>query len=75
MIHHEKTDITIKGPVREVAGAVVVHDARDFVGKCAKAEDVGDGVVIDIVDKVVAWIDGVGIVVVIVDVECVGVGQ
>ncbi len=42
MIHYKQTDVAIKCHEGELAGAVIVYDARNFIGKCSKAEDVGD---------------------------------
>ena len=58
----------VKGHVGEFTGAVVVDDTRDFDRKCAKAEHIGNGLVIVVVDDVVLLgrmgnvVVGVGIV-------------
>ena len=64
MVHDEETHVAVERCVREFTGAVVVNDARNLVGEGAKAEDVGDGVVIYIVDEIVV-LDGAGGVVVV----------
>ena len=56
MIHYEKTDISIERRIGKLAGAIIVDDTRDFVSERAKTKDVGNGVVVDIVDKVEVWI-------------------
>ncbi len=37
-----KKNVSIKGRERELAGAVVINDTGYLVGKCAKAENVGN---------------------------------
>ena len=53
MVHYKKTNIAVEGYVGEFAGPVVVDDTEDFVCKRAKAEHIGDGLVIVVVDDVV----------------------
>ena len=65
MVHYKKTNAAVKGHVAEFAGAVVVDDTVVFVCKCAKADHIGDVLVIDVVDDVVMVSrmgNGVGIV-------------
>lgn len=52
MVHYKETDVTIKRRVGKFAGAVVVDDPCYFFGKGAKAKDVGDGVVVYIINEV-----------------------
>ena len=67
----QKTYTSVKGHEGEVSREVVVNDAGDFVGKSPKAEDVGNGMVVDVVDEIEAgvnildvivlnWFDGAG---------------
>ena len=42
MVHYKKPNIAIKQHERKLAGAVVVDDTGDFVGKSPDAEDVGN---------------------------------
>ena len=64
----KKTNIAVKGHVGEFSGAVVVDDTGDFVCECTKAEHIGKGLVIVVVDDVVLLgpvgnvVVGVGIV-------------
>jgi hypothetical protein len=65
----KKTNIAVKGHVGEFACAVVVDDTGDFVCKCAKAELIGNGLVIVVVNDVMVLLGrrgkivvGVGIV-------------
>ncbi len=60
MIHHKKTYVAIKQHEGEVACAVVVDDTGVFVGKGTKAENVGNGLIIDIINE-----GGPGLVVVV----------
>ncbi len=53
VVHDKKTNIAVKGHVGEFTCAVVVDDTGDFVCKCAKAEHIGNGLVIDVVNDVV----------------------
>ncbi len=48
----QKTNISIEGHEREVAGAVIINDAGYLVGERAKAENVGNGMVVDVVNDV-----------------------
>ncbi len=51
VVHQEKTYVAIKQHEGEVACAVVVDDTGVFVGKGAKAEHVGDGLIVDIINE------------------------
>ena len=55
MIHYKETYISVKRHVREIAGAVIVDNVGHFVGKCFKAEHVGDGFVLNLVNYVGWW--------------------
>ncbi len=51
MIHHEKTYVAIKQHEEKVACAVVVDNTSVFVGEGTKAEHVGDGLIVDIINE------------------------
>ncbi len=51
MVHHEKTCVAVKQHEGKVACAVVVDDTGVFVGEGAKAEQVGDGLIVDIINE------------------------
>ncbi len=57
MVHYKETNVAIKEHEGNLAGAVVVDDAGVFVGKSPEAEDVGNGIVIDVVDEIEAGVD------------------
>jgi hypothetical protein len=57
MIHYKETDVAIKWHEGELTSAVVVYNAGNLTGKCSKAEDLGDQVVINVIDDVVGWVD------------------
>jgi hypothetical protein len=57
MVLYKKTNIAVKRHEGELADAVVVDNAGDFVGKCPEAEDVGNGTVVDVVDEIVVGVD------------------
>ena len=50
---YKETYISIEGHVWKITGAVIIYDASYFVGKCSKAEHVGNGFVLNIIDFVV----------------------
>jgi hypothetical protein len=52
MVHYKKTNVSIEGHEWEFAGAVVIKDASYLVGKRTEAENVGSGMVVDIVNDV-----------------------
>ena len=56
MVHDEKANVAVERCVRELAGTVVVNDPCYFVGKRAEAENVGNGVVVDVIDDVESWV-------------------
>jgi hypothetical protein len=47
MIHYKETYISVKGHVWEISSTVVIYNACHFVGKCSKAEYVGNGFVLN----------------------------
>jgi hypothetical protein len=51
MVHYKETDVAIKQHEGKFAGAVIVIDSYGFVGKRPKAEDVGNQMVVDIVNE------------------------
>ncbi len=51
MVHHEKTYVAVEQHEGEVACAVVVDNTGVFVGEGAKAEHVGNGVIVDIINE------------------------
>jgi hypothetical protein len=51
MVHYKEIDIVIELHEGKFAGAVVVNDSSDFVGKCPKAEDVGNQMVVNDVNE------------------------
>ncbi len=51
MVHHEKTFVAIEQHEGEVACAVVVDNTGVFFGKGSKAEHVGDGLIVDIINE------------------------
>ncbi len=51
MVHHKKTYVAVKRHEGEVACAVVVDNTGVFVGKGAKAEHVGNGLIVDIINE------------------------
>ncbi len=51
MVHYKKTYVAIKRHEGGVACAVVVDNTGIFVGKGAKAEHVGDGLIVDIINE------------------------
>jgi hypothetical protein len=57
MVHYKETKVAVKQHEGELAGAVVVNDADDFVGKSPKAEDVGNRMVVDVIDEIEAGVD------------------
>jgi hypothetical protein len=52
MVYYKKTSIAVERHERELAGAVVVDNAGDFVGKSPEAEDVDNGMVVNVVDEI-----------------------
>jgi hypothetical protein len=52
MVHYEETNVSIEGHERELAGAVVINDASYLVSKCTEAENVGNGMVGNVVNDV-----------------------
>ena len=68
MVHYKKTNVAVEGHVGEFAGAIVVDNTGDFVCKHAKAQHVGNGLVVEDVDDVVMLscvgnvVGGIGIV-------------
>ncbi len=52
MIHYKERYISVKGHVWEITGAVIIYYTGHFVGKCSKAEHVGDGFVLNFIDYV-----------------------
>jgi hypothetical protein len=52
MVHYGKANVSIKGHERELAGVVVINNAGFLVRKRAKAENIGNGMVVDVVDDV-----------------------
>ena len=64
MVHDEKTYIAVEGHIWEFACAVVVDDPGDFVCKSAKAEHVGNGLVIVVVNDVMVLWGRIGIIVI-----------
>ncbi len=51
MVHNGKTNVAVEQHEGEVACAVVVDDTGVFVGEGAKAEHVGNGLIIDIINE------------------------
>jgi hypothetical protein len=51
VVHHNKTCVAVKQHEGEGACAIVVDDTGVFVGKGAKAECIGDGLIIDIISS------------------------
>ncbi len=49
--------VVVKQHVQEVIHAVVVHDAQYFVGKCAEAQDIGNGVILNLHNEIGGWLD------------------
>jgi hypothetical protein len=68
MVHNEKTNVSIKGHERELACAVIINDAGYLVGKRSETENVGNRMVINIVDNVEMGV-AIGEVIVFVVVE------
>ena len=52
MINYEETYIFFEGHVWEIADAVIIDNAGHFVGKCSKAEYVGNRFILNLVDYV-----------------------
>jgi len=52
MVPNKKTNISIEGHEQELAGAVVINDAGCLVGKRAIAENVGNGMVVNVINDV-----------------------
>ncbi len=65
MVHHEKTYVDIERHEGEVACAVVVDDTNVFVSKGTKAEHVGNGLIVDIINEGGAELVAVVLVVVV----------
>jgi hypothetical protein len=57
MVHYKKTNVAIKRYEAELAGTVVVDNTGDFFGYSHKAEDVGDGIVVDDVNEIEVRVD------------------
>ncbi len=53
VVHYKETNVAVKGHVWEFSSAVVVDNSGDFVCECAKAEHVGNGLVINVANDVV----------------------
>jgi hypothetical protein len=52
MVHYKKTNVAIKRHEGEFAASVIVDNAGDFVSKCPKAEDVDNGMIINVVNEI-----------------------
>jgi hypothetical protein len=52
VIHHKKTDVSIKGHERRFAGTVVINDSGGFVYECTKTEYICYRMVVDVIDEV-----------------------
>jgi hypothetical protein len=52
MVHDEETNVSIKQHKRKFDGTVIVHNTCGFVGKSSETEDVGDRVVVYVVNNV-----------------------
>jgi hypothetical protein len=52
MVHYKKTKVSIERHEQELASAVVINNAGYLVGKRAKADNVGNEMVVDVVDDV-----------------------
>ncbi len=50
MAHYEKTKVLIKGHEQELAGAVIINDTGYLVGKRTEAENVGNGMVVNVIN-------------------------
>jgi hypothetical protein len=57
MVHYKETNVADGQHEGELAGAVRVDDAGDFVCKSSKAEDVGNGMVVNVVNEIEARAD------------------
>ena len=55
MVYDKVAYASIKGHEWEVSSHVVVHYARVFIGKCAKAEYVGDRLIVDVTVCTMLW--------------------
>ncbi len=64
MVHDKKTYIAVEGHVGEFACAVVVDDTGDFVCECAKAEHIGNGLIIVVVNDVMVLLGRMGNIVI-----------
>ena len=53
MVHHKETYVPVQGHVREISRAIVVYNARYFVGERAEAKYIGCGFILNVVDEVV----------------------
>jgi hypothetical protein len=51
VVHHKKTYVAIKQHEGEVAYAVIVDNTGVFVGKGAKAEHIGNGLIVNIIKE------------------------
>jgi hypothetical protein len=51
VVHDKEAKVAIEQHVWEVASAVIVYDSQEFVYKCAKAEYIGNGVIIEILNE------------------------
>ncbi len=51
MVHHKKTYVAIERHEGKVVCAVVVDDTGVFVSKGTKAEHVGNGLIVDIINE------------------------
>jgi hypothetical protein len=56
MIHYQETYISIEGHVWEITGAVIMYNTGHFVGKCSKAEYLGNGFVLNFIDYDSWWV-------------------
>ncbi len=54
MVHYKKTNVAVKQHEGELTGAVIADNAGDFVGKRPKAEDVGNAMVVAVIDEIEA---------------------
>ncbi len=52
MVHDEETNVSTEHHKRKFAGTVIVHDTSGFVGKSSKSEDVGNQVLVHVIDDV-----------------------
>jgi hypothetical protein len=53
---YEKTNVSVEGHEWELAGAVIINNAGYLFGKCAKAESVDNGMVLNVIDDVEMWV-------------------